>query len=846
MEKYLKTHLDDDKNEIRGYAMKKKFKNIFFILLLAFIVLLLVSGFLLKRYVTPERVHAFIVPEIEEALQRKVAIGDIAIGIFKGIDIREFSIKESDGISDFVTCENFVLKFKLLPLLSRNVVIDKMILKGPDIRIKRNVDNTYNFSDIAKKEESRQTEKGIADDPSKRPPISLLISNVSLDKARFSFIDLKKELPDVAGSISAQLSLGAEGVEELFSSGRVELNIDEALIHKPSAKQVKNITAELDYGFLIKMAAQEILIDTAKLRIQDIPASVSGSIKNFEAAPEIDLNVSVSKVETAEVLKLISSFVEVTDIRVEGGITADMNISGMVKKPESISASGTMQLDKVRALYKDMHISTNGNLRISPTKVVIEPSDVAFQGIPASLAGTIANFRSSPEVDLSFTIPRTDAAQAQNSLKSLVASKGLGLSGFLSADIKVTGKTKDLKSLEADGNVRLENLGIAYRDMNTVIDGTVQAAGQSVTFDVKTTVGKNSADLEGTVKNLFANQQIQLSIRSEKIHLDELFAAAIPKEKAAREQENTASEKSEVQAKPLKGTFSARGDIRIDNALYGNLNMSNFAMDYQMQNNTLRITRMSAGIGKGSIDMKSAVDFSRPGYTYSMTGKVNSVHAQELVNALAPKATDTLFGVITSQFNLNGAGTTPKSIRNTLAGKGNFSLTDGKLTNSKLPEKLAQFLGIPELRTIKLKKATGDITISNGYAQLTSIFRSDDLSMDPSGKIGLDKTLDLEFDLKLSPPLTKKITFDSNIARYIKDEEGWGTIPLAVTGTFASPSYGVNVEKAGKRVIKEKGKKLLEKLFEKDKDKQVPAESTGEPVKDDKKPVEDLIKGLFK
>ena len=66
--------------------MNKKIKTFFLLFLIVFIVAIFASGILLKRYVTPERVNAFIIPEIEKALQRKVAIQDMDIGIFKGID----------------------------------------------------------------------------------------------------------------------------------------------------------------------------------------------------------------------------------------------------------------------------------------------------------------------------------------------------------------------------------------------------------------------------------------------------------------------------------------------------------------------------------------------------------------------------------------------------------------------------------------------------------------------------------------------------------------------------------------------------------------------------------------
>ena len=113
--------------------------------------------------------------------------------------------------------------------------------------------------------------------------------------------------------------------------------------------------------------------------------------------------------------------------------------------------------------------------------------------------------------------------------------------------------------------------------------------------------------------------------------------------------------------------------------------------------------------------------------------------------------------------------------------------------------------------------------------------------MDPSGNIRLDETLDLAFDLKLSPRLTDKAMLNSSIASYIKDEKEWGTIPLKVSGTFSAPSYSIDAAKAGKRVIEKKAGKLLEDILNKNKEN---TEKNGEE-KDSDKSLEDVLKKLF-
>jgi AsmA protein len=133
-----------------------------------------------------------------------------------------------------------------------------------------------------------------------------------------------------------------------------------------------------------------------------------------------------------------------------------------------------------------------------------------------------------------------------------------------------------------------------------------------------------------------------------------------------------------------------------------------------------------------------------------------------------------------------------------------------------------------------LKQAEGTVSLRNGVARIKSVFSSDSFSMNPSGSIGLDETIDLAFDLKLSPHLTDK-AMSSKVSKYIKDEGWWGTIPLKISGTFAEPSYTVDLEKAGKRVIKKEVDKYIDKLFDEE----------DQEEKKELEPLKDLLKGIF-
>lgn len=697
-------------------------KKILVIIISAIAVLIIAFAVFIKIYVTPERVKGFIVPTAEKALNRKVQIGEISISIFKGIGLKDFSIKEADETRDFVKCKEFVLKFKLLPLLSKQVIIDELRLVSPAVKIERGPDGKYNFEGIGKKEGPEVTE--VEPDAAGGLPISLTVNKIAVQDAKFSLADAMKELPEIKSTADIDISVKSSDGSNIFSEGTLDLKVDEITLKKPSEKHVRDIPAVLTYAVNYNLESKDIRIDKADLKVREILASLKGDIINLKTSPEVNISVSIPKVKTSEVQNLA-------------------------------------------ALFADL--------------------------------------------------------------------KGLVLSGEIAADIKLNGEIKKTEALKASGNVTLDKVGITYNEINALLDGNVKFDETLMNIDLKATLDKNSAEIKGSVRDYMKDQKINLSIYSKQLSLDALIPAGKPADKASAGSTKTAPAKPAKEAPPLALKLTADGEIRIDSAMYRNMNMSDFYMQYTFRDNRLNIPKLTAKAGKGTLNVNSLVDLSRPGYTYNLSGNVDSLHADEIVNTFFPKAKDTVFGIITFNLKMNGSGTLPESMKKNLVADADFNIKDGKLTGANITKGLAQFLNIKELETIDLKQAKGTLVVRNGIAALNSIFSSDALSMDPKGDIGLNETLDLAFDLKLSPRLTDK-AMSSNIGRYIKNESGWGMVPLKVSGTFAKPSYMVDIEKAGKRIIKKEADKYIDKYMDKQSEKN----------KKELEPVRDLLKGIFK
>jgi uncharacterized protein involved in outer membrane biogenesis len=110
------------------------------------------ASLLVKYLVTPEMIRKSILPRMEAAIQRPIEFKDAKIGIFSGITLRGLTVYERNGKEPFLSMKDARLRFQLLSLLSRRIVVDKIVLVSPHIHIVRYTDGTFNFTDLIRKE----------------------------------------------------------------------------------------------------------------------------------------------------------------------------------------------------------------------------------------------------------------------------------------------------------------------------------------------------------------------------------------------------------------------------------------------------------------------------------------------------------------------------------------------------------------------------------------------------------------------------------------------------------------------------------------------------------------------
>jgi uncharacterized protein involved in outer membrane biogenesis len=701
-------------------------------LCIALVVVITGLSLFAKSYLTDERIRSYVIETAGKSLGRKVGMGAIRVSIFKGISVKAFEIKEKDSDEPFVTADDFILKYQLLPLLSKSLVIDELKLVNARLNVRKNSDGTFNFSDIGGPSGKKGPKEERA--PGTGLPVALNVRSLSLKNASIEYAEPAGKLLKARLLVDADLGITSPSSGVIVSAGDFRLTVVEALL-KDKPRPLKDLASKGAYKIDLNVSSRKLDIHEFRADIAMVPVSIRGYLSYAEPL-SFSLAMDIPETRLAAVQQAVSPFL-----------------------PEKTSLDGA--------------VSYSGSMENTPA----------------------------------------------------------------------TGSRTTFK-----GRLTLHSVAVAAKGYRPVINGSIGLTPDLITLEgMKLIAGTDSADITGQVRNYTREPDLQINLRAKTLNLDALASAG---EKGdSGKPAPPASHGEEKEFEPVSTKLRAAGTIDIEKIIYKGVAVQNFRTAYAFRDNIFRISSMTGNTLSGSFGLQSAVDLSKRGAAYTLSADTKGVRIEEIINAFAPKAKDTLYGAILAKTDISGAGTLKETVKRNLKGKGNFSVKDGKLKNAKVSSGLLAFLGLQDLREIPMEKADGTFIISDGIVNLTSLIASKDLILDEKGTIGMNEQLNLSVLVKASDRISPKMLSQSSIAQFLSQEKGWTSIPLVITGTVSNPSYAIDMQAVGKTATQKLQKKAGEELFKAlsgpDK-KDKPAQQKSEPQqkKEESKP-QDLLRGIF-
>ncbi|MBW2503725.1 MAG: AsmA family protein, partial [Deltaproteobacteria bacterium] len=558
-----------------------------------------------------------------------------------------------------------------------------------------------------------------------------------------------------------------------------------------------------------------------------------------------------------------------------GGMTVDLHTVLDVTQSE-LSAKGRLDITDLDltlealpdAPLQNARVDVDHDLKFNLERghLDLKQLDVEFNGLPASMSGSLNGLFETPMLNATVQTPGIDLRTAMVAVPTELVSgvKDFDPAGKLKFEAELTGSfDKPLKLLKS-ALITIENVQATMGGQRPSLDGRVRVVGdQAESEDLKVRLGDNTADLSVKARNFYGKPLIAvLDVKSERFELDPLLrgggAAALagnsspPTTNSGLSPQHGLPEKAvEKDIGPFDIPLTANGSIQIGETVWKGLTVKDFVAHYELKNNILSVSRIDGKLAGGSFHNTAQVDLAKAGLVYKTNLDLRGINADPLVSALFPAASGTIFGAMNLDLAVNGRGTRWEVIRRGLNGSGELMLSDGKMVSPQLVQGFAQILQIPDMNEIVFDSFRSGFNVINGKVNLDGRLDSRQVKLLPKGAIGLDGSLDIALDARLSPEVSARIDQKNQVAKYLTDNEGWSQLPLLLSGTLTSPRFGLDPKGLKSQATKALGKELerqVDKLFQKQQEAQPSQEQQSDsPAEEDptQKMLKEGLKKLF-
>ena len=150
-------------------------KKIILSILILIIISVSAAVVYLNTVVLPVKVKAMIQKSVEDASGKSVSIGEVKIGLIRGLVLKDVSI--GDSASTVLSAKEISLRPFILPFLKKEIIIPVIKVKSPIVSLERRPDGTFNIADLFKNYSPKTGE------------FNVIISRINIRDGKGSFTD---------------------------------------------------------------------------------------------------------------------------------------------------------------------------------------------------------------------------------------------------------------------------------------------------------------------------------------------------------------------------------------------------------------------------------------------------------------------------------------------------------------------------------------------------------------------------------------------------------------------------------------------------------------------------------
>jgi AsmA protein len=281
-------------------------------------------------------------PIIEEALNRRVDIGELRLSLIPTPSIRMSGLKVFDNTpghadSSFFSAQQVQLRLRFWPLIKGRFEVSELVLEKPTFNLFREPDGTFNYADLASKKAPGGARRGArrraewpkASEPAGAPlliPANLRVRDgqlnvvskgqtpVNLRGIDFSLRDFSLDRP-----FPFEASLAYPGLKTVSLAGALNYHEEKALL------ELKNNV----------------------LKIHDLAVPLEGNISSLTSTPRFNLDLRSRNVDAKPIFQILAVF---------GLAPRDTEVSGPMDLHLNLTGPSTSVITQVRGLFKQVKV----------------------------------------------------------------------------------------------------------------------------------------------------------------------------------------------------------------------------------------------------------------------------------------------------------------------------------------------------------------------------------------------------------------------------------------------------------------------------------------------------------
>lgn len=758
----------------------------------ALLALLLGAIGIVAATFNPNDYKPLIIRLVQEKKQRTLAIpGEIKLSFFPklGADLGRVSISEHNSSAEFAAVDSAKVSLALIPLLSKQLVVDHVKIDGLRANIRRNKDGTTNFDDLLSRGESGQQ-------------IRFDIDSVAIGNAHVVFDDRKEarrlelnkldlETGKLADGVPSKLKLSA-GIKGDKPAINANLAARSGFTLDLTRKQyvLKGLDAQLKGSLLdltdldLKLAGDaDLQPENKRFALDGIQFSATG--KRAGQPVEVKLDIP----------KLAATGKQVSGGRLHGEAKLADGAGTITLNVSAPSFEGSPQAFKVPALALEAGVK--------------DPKRDVKARISGALAGDIDKLLfTSPQ--LALALSGTQEGNAIDGSLSTPLSADLGAQLVelpnIHADFALPNPAGGKLNLKAGGSARV-NLG--KQTLAAALKGNLDDSA----FDARLGLTQ------------FSPAAYSFDIGIDRLDLDRYqgkpATAAAPK---------AAAEEKPIDLSALRA-LRADGSMRIGALKVRNIRASNVRIDLHAAGGQLDIGPLAANLYGGS--MAGALSVTANNH-FAVRQKLAGINVGALLKDAIDK--DPVDGKGNVQLDVAASGATVAQIRKALNGSARLELRDGAVRGVNIAQavrsakaKLGELRGDaqPQTGTASAADKTDFSELSGSFRIANGVAHNEDLAIkSPLLRISGSGDIDLGAGrLDYVARTTVVQSLQGQGGPELQALKGV-TVPVRLSGTFAAISWridfaGMASELARQRIDekKEEVKSLAQKALEQEKAK---------------------------